>query len=267
MTTIISVAIIMLCVAGIVFIIVRRLPQIKILNVDTIKEEKEARVRDRILRERLNRGSIRMKRKLRNFFAPLAALIKKKISSAYKKLMDLEKKYKAGEEIEKKKRMKRTVYLRELLDVASQNLKEEKFSEAEKIFIDVLSCDSQNIEAYRGLAKLYFLKKEFDHAIQIYKCLLKLVLKDSKNEPEKVVGDLLDFANTCSVVNKRDEMLVMLQKAYKLSPNNPRVIDLLLETSIISGNKSLAWEMCKRMEEVNPDNQKIGEYRRRIDEI
>ncbi|MFH0814831.1 MAG: hypothetical protein V1902_01970 [Candidatus Falkowbacteria bacterium] len=208
-----------------------------------------------------------MKRKLRNFFAPLAKLIKQKVVNAYKKLMELEKKYQAGDEVEKKKTMKRGVYLRELLDVASQNLKEEKFSEAEKIFIDVLSCDSQNIEAYRGLAKLYFFKKEFEHAVQIYRCLLRLVLKDSKNEPEKVVEDLLDFAGVYSAVNKRDEMLIMLQKAYKLSPNNPKVIDLLLETSIMSGNKSLAWEMCKRMEEVNPDNQKLGEYRRRVEDL
>ncbi|MBI5254350.1 hypothetical protein HY932_01045 [Candidatus Falkowbacteria bacterium] len=267
MTTAIYIGVIILCVVGIVFIIIRRLPQIKILNVDTIKEEKEARVRDRILRERLNRGSVRMKRKIRNFCAPLVALIKKKIGNARKKLMDLEKKYKTGEEIEKKKKMKRSVYLRELLDSASQNLKEEKFSEAEKIFIDVLSCDAQNVEAYRGLAKLYFLKKEFDHSIQIYKCLLKLVLKDSKNDTGKVVEDLLNFASAYSAVNKRDEMLVTLQKAYKLSPNNPKVIDLLLENSIISGNKSLAWEMCKRMEQVNPDNQKLGEYQRRIEEL
>ena len=265
--TVISIIIIVVCLAGIVFIIIRRLPQIRILKIDTIKEEKEARVRERILRERLNRGSVKFQRKMKTLFAPLKGKFKGFFATKYKKLIELEKEYTAGAAIEGKKNLKRGEYLKELFESALQLLKEEKLGDAEKIFIEVLNCDAQNIEAYRGLARMYFLKKEFEHAEQTYKCLLKLDLKFNKENTAEIFEDYLDMAQIYEELNKRQELLETLQKAYKLSPNNPRVIDLLIETSIMLGNKSLAWEMLKRMEAVNPENQKLGEYKGKIEEL
>jgi tetratricopeptide (TPR) repeat protein len=265
--TIISIIIIAVCLAGVVFIVVRRLPQIRILKIDTIKEEKEARVRDRILRERLNRGSVKMQRRLKNFFAPLKGRLKKFFGEKYKSLVELEKRYRAGDVGEAGEGRKRKEYLTELLVSAEQLTDDEKFGDAEKIYIEVMSCDMQNIAAYRGLARLYFLKKEFEHAEQMYKCLLKLDFKLNKGNVAEVFEDCLDAVGVYRALEKFEEALAILKKAYKLSPNNPKVIDLLIETSIMLKDKIEAWEMLKRMEAVNPENQKLAEYRAKIEEL
>ena len=56
-------------------------------------------------------------------------------------------------------------------------------------------------------------------------------------------------------------------RAVQLEPGNPKYLDQLLEMSIIAGDSELARETYDRLRLANPDNQKLAEFKQRVEEI
>ena len=63
------------------------------------------------------------------------------------------------------------------------------------------------------------------------------------------------------------EAIVAYRTAAEHEPNNPRVLDLLLEISILSGDKRLAREAFIKLQAANPENQKLGDWEAKIREM
>jgi tetratricopeptide (TPR) repeat protein len=58
-----------------------------------------------------------------------------------------------------------------------------------------------------------------------------------------------------------------LQKAVELAPNNPKYLDFLLEVSIMLEEKETALETYEKFHAINPENQKLSEYKARIEAL
>ena len=56
-------------------------------------------------------------------------------------------------------------------------------------------------------------------------------------------------------------------QAVELEPQNPKYLDLLIETAIICGDKATAVRSLEELRLVNPDNQKLDSFRERITKI
>jgi len=255
-----------LALGVILYMIWKKIPQIRVLKVDTIAEEKQAKVRDRILMARINRGMKKVQKFLQKLFAPIGKRIKKFVSKKYQHILELEKKGEGQIKGKSGEKKKSSAEVKLILDKAMKLFKNEKYAEAEKIFIEIISYDLHNIVAYRGLAKLYFQQKELEQAEQTYLYLIKLDLKYSKKKSE-LVEDYLDLAAVYQLMEKYSKMMGVLEKAVDLASKNPKVLDLSIQGALALKNKSLAWDMCKRLEEVNPDNQKLREYSEQVKEI
>ena len=75
-----------------IFIVVRKLPQLAAINVETIAKEKETKVKNRIIIDRLARRFSQLKKLLIYLFEPLVKSLQITGTKIYEKTLELEKK-------------------------------------------------------------------------------------------------------------------------------------------------------------------------------
>jgi len=275
---IILITIIAVSLAVVIYVIARKLPYLKSLDVDTVPEEQAAKVRDRILLERLKRAGLKSGEIFQLHVLPVFARlvgIKKRLVN---RLYALEKKYQKeeaqtrvliGRELENK--------IKSTLDDADDLVKQEKYSEAEKQLIEIVSLDAQNVSAYERLYGIYIATKEYKQALQTAQFLLKLALKKNKQkvgQKQQIASNTLrladvyiDLGDVNKLLDNNDEAFENYQKALEVEPNSPKNLDKNLEMSIILKQKALAADLLKRLQETNPQNQKLREYGERIEAL
>ncbi|MFH0779651.1 MAG: hypothetical protein V1928_02205 [Parcubacteria group bacterium] len=298
---IILICIVAVCVFLIVFIVARKLPKLKSLDVDTVPAAQIAKVRDRILLDRMKRRSEKGGELIARAAAPLFSAIKRAVQKLIFKIYALEKRYQreakmkanlTGPELEDN--------VRSLLGDADRRMKAEEWREAEKILIEAVSLDPRSIPAYNGLAEIYSRLKEYKQSLQTRQFILKLVLKQSRGaEKQDENGDVRtvypnaaeaaglparlrealrrsgagkagaysDLGDVFRLMDKNDKALENFKQALRIEPNSPRHINKILETSIALKNKTLAREMLSQLEKANPENQKLKEFADKINEL
>ncbi len=266
----------------IVFIIVKKMPQLRTLDISTISREKEKQTRDKILIGRLKRKTTKTKEVVLKGLVPSWAKFSDSLKSLYKKAQDLEKKYKREEtKGVAKNSMEFKRKIDQILDEAQESYKKEDYEEAEKKYIEIISLAPQEKKAYTGLADLYMKKKEYKQALETYKFVLKLDLKGSeeitKQEDGKEIktfsnsidlaDDYVDLGEVLFAMEDFTNCIEYFKKAVQLEPNNPRNLDLLIEASIAAKNKVLAVEALNSLKRINPENQKLKDYREIIEKM
>lgn len=271
------------CAFLIAFIVARKLPKLKSLDVDTVPAAQIAKVRDRILLDRMKRRSEKGGELIAKAAAPLFSAVKRVVQKLIFKIYALEKRYQreakmkanlTGPELENS--------VRSLLGDADMRMKAEEWREAEKILIEAISLDPRSIPAYNGLAEIYSRLKEYKQALQTRQFILKLVLKQSRGAEKKdengdirtiypnaaeAAGAYSDLGDVFRLMDKNDKALENFKQALRIEPNSPRHINKILETSLALKNKTLAREMLSQLEKANPENQKLKEFADTINEL
>jgi len=201
----------------------------------------------------------------------------------FKRISDLEKKYQK-ESVQKSKTDDKVdeQKINSFLQKAEEFFDKADYQEAEKSFIEVIGYDAQNIRAYKGLVNLYLEQKDYDQALQTAMFVLKLSKKkanvitkddgyggkiktvDNAEEQKEnyiKVGEILE--------EKGDERRAFefFQKAFILNNNDPRILDLLIESAIIMRSKLAALDYLQKLEKVNPENQKLKDFKLKIAEL
>ncbi len=253
---IIPLVVMVISLGGIILIIVRKFPMLSVINIESIKREQEAQVKKKIVVSRLQRKVEEISKFFKKVFLRPSVVAGSWFKNFYEKILKLEKKYlrkkpvipSAPEELEQK--------IKNLFLTADEFFKEGKFDEAEKKYIEILTLDHKNIDAYKKLGALYLEQKNYDHASETFQHILKL----NPNEIET----LIDLAILQKQRGENEKALMNFQKAVEIEPTNPKYLDFLIEMSIIVGNKGLAQESFKKLKEVNPENQKLSEFEERI---
>lgn len=147
------------------------------------------------------------------------------------------------------------------------------------------------MEAYKGLSDLYWLMKNYEQAKETLEYALKLSENDDflYSQLAKISfvrGDLkqaeqnylrsIDLNNQNSAnyfdlgwiylqLEDLPRALDVAKKAVKLEENNPKYLDFLLETSLLIKDKVLAQETWNKLKTVNPENNKLAEFKEKID--
>jgi tetratricopeptide (TPR) repeat protein len=247
---------IVLSLAGIIFIIIKKFPVLASINVASIKSEQEAIKKEKIVAERLSRKISSTGKFLYALFLPVGLAAKGLFSKVYEKVSEWEKKY--GNK--KKEKMVSPPddggQMKTLFFEAEECLRTGKLEEAEKKCISVIALDHKNIDAYKKLGAVYLEQKNYDNAYETFKHILKLNPDD--------VETLLDLGALHKQRGKNEEALANFKRAVELEPGSPKNLDFLIDISIIVKNKDLAEETLKKLREVNPENQKLAEFEERI---
>ena len=263
MYNIIPLIIILFALAVILYIVFKKLPLLANFDIKTIPKEKESETKEKIINERIQRKARFFYTKIDPFIKKVTSFGQVKIKTVQNKLKDLEEKYKhkldKGTLITKEEYDDLNADIEKKLDEGHELMEKEEYEKSEKIYIEIISLDSKNIEAYRGLGSLYFLQKNYDEARQVFEHILKINPNDSS-----AFSELAEIYLKIEEYRKAKENT---EKALKIQPNNPKFLDLLIKINIIRKDKIKAESVLQKLKVVNPENKKIKDFEEEIKQL
>lgn len=268
MLVIISVILLVLAVVIAFAIVARKFPALAILDIESITQEKEAKIKDVLIKKRIDRD-----------LAKWSGFIGNLLLKAYKSLLhSLEltqqklKKIKFGHKISANlSQPEKESLVKQLRSQVDELIKEEEFAEAEKKLIDLISLDKKDVIAFYQLAQVLEDQKKYQEARQTFEYVLKLIRHKLKHDnvalnisQQEVYYSLALLENNLA---NYEAAYQNIADALSLEANNPRFLDLILDLSIIRKDKGKALAYYQHLAEVNPDNKKLAEKKELIDKL
>lgn len=230
-------------------IIIRKIPQLSLIDLEAIVKPKEKAVEERILRERLQRKVADVRKKVRTaekFFGTLVL----RITELWARLREVE-------------RWLRTLRggapaptVETLLSEAEAHVESDP-KQAERAYLEVIKRDPQNTLAYRGLAELFIAGKQWLEAKEMLKFLGKL-------DNENVDRYAFRLAEIAREEGRSEDAMRLAWEAVEKGGKEPRYLDFFIEMSILCKHRRNAERGLLLLKEVNPENAKIPEFEERI---
>jgi tetratricopeptide (TPR) repeat protein len=268
MLTIISLILILICLAVITAIIVKKLPALAILDINNMPGEKESKFKDTIIKARVERDLAKWSGFFGRIYLTVNSSIIKVLKGAQDNLKKMKLSYKIGAKIpwpEKQKRIK------DLLFAVEDLVKKENFNEAEEKLVEVISIDQKNLGAFFKLGEIYEELKKYPEARQTYEYALKLA-KQYRDDKE-IIGDLslqeiyFSLAWLEKEAGNFESAFFNVLEALEFEPNSPRYLDLILDLSIIRKDKESAIRYFEKLAASNPENQKLEKIKEEIEAL
>lgn len=280
----ILIIIIIASLAALAYLFVRRFPDLKNLDVNSVVSEKQNEAKAKILQAKLSRSGVRFKEGAKKLATPIKDFFSGRLKELKEKVSRLEAQYQvngATKETEKS--------LDDLLKEADELLDKADFDLAERRLIEAVAKDKESVLAYERLGDLYYRKKNYDQAEEVYHYLLKLkalkasgasgeIKRGASDEAEAdflasfgvepgVAGYYDALGQIYEVTDKGEKALDAYLKASSVEPNNPRYLDKLIEFGIKAGDRGLAKKAFNQLKEINPENAKLGELKEAIEKM
>jgi tetratricopeptide (TPR) repeat protein len=255
--------IIIISFLAIIFIIVKKFPNLAVINVESIAKEKELKVRNRIMIQRLARKAIGWQKVTMEILKPLFDKLMIYGQGLYQKAAELEKKNLNPQPLNQ---IDINQQVKDNLESAKKSMADQNFTPAEDLCVKVVQLDPKNFEVYEILAEIYWQTKEYRKARETTRYLLKLLNKlGSGVDKHALANCYADLGWIYQLEKKYQYALVNYRKAAELESSNPRFLDLLLKISIILKNKNLAIQTLNELRVADPDNQKLAEIEAEVD--
>ncbi|MFA6107076.1 MAG: tetratricopeptide repeat protein [Patescibacteria group bacterium] len=283
MYNIIPLILILLSLAVMTGIVVRKFSALANLDIESIPAEKESRFKERIIGNRLKRNLTYWGAKISKAFSFAGQKLSGFFSFFLARLTRLKEKYREDKALTKSGGgEKNTRSVQELLNEADAAIKSESYEEAEKKLIEIISLQSRNLKAFKKLGGLYALKKQYEEARQSYLHILKLIEDDEagivnsrdENSEEQLKNLSLErgqihfeLSRIQSEKENYPEAAKSLKEALKIEPANPKYLDTMIEISIMGKDKIAALDAYGSLKKANPENQKLKEFKERIGEM
>lgn len=230
-------------------IIIRKIPQLILIETNILTKPREEMVKEQIIVSRLKRFFKKIFGCL-DFFKKIFIYCKKYFSRLFENLKKREKKYRIHNRAEAE----------QLLNEAKELMKN-NLEQAEMNVLQVIDFDAKNVEAYELLKEIYSTKKLWEEAKEILYFLAKL------NPTKKV--DYLEEIGEIELKNNNvtEALRLAYQIVVKLGSRAPRHLDFFIEMAILNRNRPLAQKGLEILKEVNPENEKINDLAKRIEEL
>lgn len=257
--TIILIILLVIGVGTLGILFLRKLPKMRMVDPSTAKDSKSKALKYEIMRQRVERSTGRqMQRVQSKFISPIGKGLQNAVRGVAGKLTAVERNYQEKRRETGASKMDQQ-QLQSLLAEARAHMDQEQWDEAEKIFIEVISHDAKNVQAYEYLGRLYQYKKDYKLAKQTFTFLNKLSKDDAS-----VLASLGEIENKLGNPTKA---LSYFKKAVKISPKNPRYLDFLVTTAIEEKDIVTVREGVDALKEANPENNKIREFEASLKEL
>lgn len=247
--------------AVIIGVVTRHRRKLVLLDLEAMPQAKLRSKKYELIEGRLKRRSVSALAKVKTGLAPLTERLQQSWKDMMEKLHALERKYRHAspepktQEEKEKTRQKITA----LMEQGDRLFKDGNYGEAEAVYLDVIRLNPKEVEAYEGLGEVYLEKKEYEHAIQT----LEFARGLNPNE-ERIYYDL---GMVFQLTGDLDKALRHFKQCVELAPNNPRNLDALLSLAIEKKDRLVARETLRKLQEANPENQKLGELEAIVREL
>ncbi len=257
-----------LIIMAIIFI--RKFPDLVLVDVNSIPEEREKQLKDKLLADRLQRRAGGFFGRFLTVFEVFGGFFGAILKSLKNKIQEWEHRYRFRyKPVVKDTDMKDKINV--LLEKGSQLFDNDKYDESERVFLEVINLDKHNVEAYRGLGRLYYRLKEYQQAKDIFQFALKLCVDGKRNAEAVEDCDVAQLAYHLGLTSKAlDDIrgaINYFKQALEKEENSPKYLDALLEMAIMAANKKLAQETFDKLKEVNPQNTKLEELQTQINDL
>jgi len=281
-----------------IVIVVRKFPQLSLLDVENIPEVMLENKKDDILKKRLAQKHQENDKARKAMFKPLVQawrnfqlVFRKYVGRVERVVVDYTMRHKKAEPQEKK--LKKREDLRILLQEGQFALEQKSFEDAEKKFLSAIKIDPKNLDAYLGLASVYNANNNYNEAKETLNFLLQLnhenetalvrmaeIYEQEGNKDgaieyyQKAVlvqanrpGLFAKLAELLGQAGKNETALEAISQAVELEPQNPRYLDMMVMFSVLCGNKKIAEKVYHELRMVNPENQKLAALKDKIDKM
>lgn len=281
-------------------VLLRHFGQLAALDVSTIQRVQEKSIKHDLVLKKIFRqvqkiGSLLLGRvaPLQRGWKKLQQVFRNRANDLADNYRQLELKHK-WQEWRSRSRHERRAHLLALLEEAEELRQTEQYDAAEKKYIEIISLDPKNVSAYFGLGKnyfhtnawpeteqaMYFITHTLDAGHELAWAFLGRAYKaegkwsdavEAFDQALKINPGLakrwLDLGDCYREMGGTAEALAAYKNAAKCEPNNPRVLDQLIEIGVLSGDKRLAREAWHQLAAANPENQKLAEWKDRIEKM
>jgi tetratricopeptide (TPR) repeat protein len=152
-------------------VLVKKFPQLKLIDLSTMAKERHAEVKARIMKARFDRSLGAVAGKTAEVTNKASGRVKGLYEKAYGSLKKMEARMDGG-----RKPAVRPAQAADVaagLDEAQKARQEERYEDAERMYIELLKQDAKNADAYRGLAELFIDQKLYDQAAETLEFLLR----------------------------------------------------------------------------------------------
>ncbi len=247
----------MVAIVVMVVVVIRKIPQLRVIDVDSIAKERERKIKEKIILSKIKRSG----------GAKLGAVAKTSVGAvntvskygrrAVQRLYHLEQYY------QKLRRSSTegihaydTDRIRQRIEEAQELIRDEEFIPAEKIFIDIISHNPKSVDAYEGLGNMYIKSGQIDQARETLSFALRLSPEDASVRVSLAELELLQ--------ENHQAALPHLRAAVQKRSKNPKYLDFYIDTALKVGSLKDARKGITALKEVNPENTKIKEFEERF---
>jgi len=274
------VIVVLICLAGIGAVVLRKFPQLTMIDVDSMPKERDAKKKKQIAEEKVHRAMSSFGQRVVDVSTIVFTWLRGRFRVAYARLREIERSMTPQQPISKDDISKR---LPQLQAEAEIFMKEGNHVEAEKRLIEILRIDRKDADAYWGLGSVLAATKRDAEAAEIFSYLSKLLRRRancthddagiaSSDRPcpasAEVHTDLGAVFVDLGIVRRNAGDLPAAKAAFESSVafggDNPRHLDLLLEACILTTDKPRARRVLERLTQANPENQKLSAFEERI---
>lgn len=248
---ILSIAILLIAACLAAVILIRKIPQLSLIDIDVETKPKEKAVEERILRERLKRKLDEARSRVR-WIEKMAGSLTLRLREWWGKLEALERKLGILHGGTEKKEASI-----DALFVEAEAAVETDPKRSEKAYLEIIKTDPKNVRAYNGIAELYALERQWAEA----NGTLGFLMKIDGAQADRYTFRLAEIAKE---EGKPEDAMEYAWRAVEAGGSEPRYLDFFIEMSILCKHRRNAERGLRMLQEANPENAKIPEFEERI---
>ncbi|MEI7511937.1 MAG: hypothetical protein WCK01_00550 [Candidatus Uhrbacteria bacterium] len=243
------IALIALAVAG--FFLVKHWREIRLLDPQSIREERVRAERAKVIERRFERVSADRLAAFSRVGRELGRRVKDRYHGAIDRLQSLDKVYRTVTSPLSAMAPSQRERIKTLLVEARSQVRDLKWGDAERRCLEVLSMDARHAESYKLLGQIYLKQKLYPQAKETFEYLVK-----TKKADDATFAGLAEICEASGDLVRAEAMRI---KAVEASPRQPHRQSEAALFFLSRGEVGRAWPYSKRASELEPQSAKYLE--------
>jgi hypothetical protein len=249
---IIPIVILIISFLGALYFLIKKIPKLRMIDIDSMPEERGRKVKERIILQRFERLKSKKIGGAQKVITGAGKEVSRRGRRVVQKLYRLEQYYQKLKKQTGEQSGLNQENIKKLLAEAQDLEKQGEYIPAEKKYIEIISHHPKCVEAYEGLGNMYLLDKKIEQARET---LLFAAMLDEKDASVQ-----MRLAELEQEDGNREKALVYASRAVEIREKNPKYLDLYIQISLKSKSSKDARKGIKLLKEVNPENKKIEQF-------
>ncbi len=225
--------------------------EIRLLDPLSLKEEQSRKRREDLIQRRFERIRADQMRPFKKMGRELKRMTSNAYQSAYGRLQAFEAMYRNAKSPFASMAPTERERIKTLLGEARALMRDLKWADAERRYLEVLSMDQHQSDAYRGLGQIYLKQKLYPQAKETFEFIQKI-----KKADDMTYAALAEIAEAEGDLPKAEAMLL---KAVESSPRQAHRHAELASFYLSQNQTAKAWPSAKRAADLEPNSAKYLE--------